>query len=59
MSRDLPAGKTCNDCSHAKRCVWYLGESFSYDSTKCDWNPSRFDDGPLPLVPMSRRKALP
>jgi hypothetical protein len=42
----LPPGKTCKDCAHATRCVWYLGHSFSYDSTECDWGPSRFRDDP-------------
>ena len=36
----LPAGKTCDNCLHAKRCVNLFGCNLSNDY--CDWSPARF-----------------
>ena len=37
---DLPAGKTCADCYHFKRCNAIYGH-IAADEV-CDWAPSRF-----------------
>lgn len=37
---DLPAGKTCGDCAHCRRCTLMFGHIPSDES--CDWSPSRF-----------------
>ncbi len=37
---ELPVGKKCGDCIHAKRCVAMFGHS--YNDTYCDWFPRRF-----------------
>lgn len=36
----LPAGKTCGDCTHIKRCKAMFG-NVEMD-TACDWSPSRY-----------------
>lgn len=36
----LPAGKTCADCWHQKRCTMLFGVTLT--NTWCDWAPSRF-----------------
>lgn len=35
----LPAGKTCGDCVHIRRCKAIFGHTES--DTYCDWSPSR------------------
>lgn len=40
----LPAGKTCGDCVHVKRCVAIFGHKPA--DTYCDFFPRRF----LPLA---------
>lgn len=37
---NLPAGKTCGDCVHARRCELIFGR-IPADEV-CDWLPSRF-----------------
>ncbi|MGR0136681.1 hypothetical protein [Pseudomonas sp. RSP] len=37
---NLPIGKTCGDCVHARRCTMMFGH-IRADET-CDWAPSRF-----------------
>jgi hypothetical protein len=37
---DLPAGKTCGDCSHFTRCNLIYGH-IAADEV-CDWSPSLF-----------------
>ncbi|WP_219097718.1 hypothetical protein [Pseudomonas sp. UMAB-40] len=37
---DLPAGKTCADCVHCRRCTMMFGHIPEDES--CDWAPSRF-----------------
>lgn len=37
---DLPAGKTCADCTHCRRCTVMFGHIPADES--CDWSPSRF-----------------
>lgn len=37
---DLPAGKTCGDCVHCRRCTLMYGH-IPADEV-CDWWPSRF-----------------
>ena len=36
----LPAGKTCNDCTHCYRCTQIFGVTDT--NTVCDFYPSRF-----------------
>lgn len=36
----LPAGKSCGDCSHIRRCKAIFGHTET--DTYCDWSPSRF-----------------
>lgn len=36
----LPAGRTCGDCVHFKRCEWLI--SCKPERTSCDWYPVRF-----------------
>jgi hypothetical protein len=36
----LPAGKTCGDCVHVRRCVAMFGHVPA--DTSCDFYPSRF-----------------
>ncbi len=36
----LPAGKTCGDCFHIRRCKAMFGHVET--DTYCDWSPSRF-----------------
>lgn len=36
----LPAGKTCGDCAHVRRCVAMFGHE--QGDTSCDFYPSRF-----------------
>ena len=38
---DLPAGKSCGDCHHIRRCL-ALGFTSSADNTSCDFFPVRF-----------------
>lgn len=41
----LPAGKTCADCVHFKRCLWLIGAQWVNDKSKrCDFSPSRFHE---------------
>lgn len=37
---ELPAGKTCGDCVHAKRCEAIFGHTAA--DTYCDWFPRQF-----------------
>lgn len=37
---NLPEGKTCGDCVHARRCTMMFGHIPADES--CDWSPSRF-----------------
>jgi hypothetical protein len=37
----LPAGQSCGDCAHLKRCMT-LGFTSSPASTTCDFFPRRF-----------------
>lgn len=37
---DLPAGMTCADCAHCRRCTMMFGH-IPADEV-CDWEPSRF-----------------
>lgn len=37
---DLPAGMTCADCAHCRRCTLMFGHIPGDES--CDWAPSRF-----------------
>ena len=39
---NLPAGKTCGDCVHCKRCTAIYGH-IPADEV-CDWSPSRFKE---------------
>jgi hypothetical protein len=39
-SMDLPAGKTCDDCFHFRRCSALFGPIAG--NTHCDWFPIRF-----------------
>lgn len=39
---DLPAGKTCGDCTHCRRCTLIYGHIPADES--CDWYPSRFTE---------------
>lgn len=36
----LPAGTTCGDCAHIRRCKLMFGHVET--DTSCDWAPSRF-----------------
>lgn len=36
----LPAGITCGDCCHIRRCKAIFGHVET--DTSCDWSPSRF-----------------
>ena len=36
----LPAGKTCGDCVHTRRCVSMFGHTPA--DTSCDFHPSRY-----------------
>lgn len=36
----LPAGTTCGDCHHIRRCKAMFGHTET--DTYCDWSPSRF-----------------
>lgn len=40
LAMELPAGKTCADCAHCKRCCSIFGH-IPADEV-CDWYPSRF-----------------
>jgi hypothetical protein len=46
-SMALPAGKTCGDCAHGRRCLM-LGTT-SRTATACDWAPSRFVEPVTPV----------
>ncbi|MNG10478.1 hypothetical protein D3C85_566270 [compost metagenome] len=39
---NLPEGKTCGDCVHARRCTMMFGH-IPADEV-CDWAPSRFTE---------------
>ena len=43
-TRKLPAGTTCADCFHFKRCEWLI--SYTGTETACDWFPIRFHRKP-------------
>ena len=43
---DLPAGNTCADCVHCRRCTLMFGH-IPADEV-CDWSPSRFRATPQP-----------
>ena len=45
----LPAGLTCGDCAHIKRCKAMFGHTES--DVSCDWAPSRFISKPAPVTP--------
>ncbi|MEX0497688.1 hypothetical protein AB3X34_04525 [Raoultella terrigena] len=36
----LPAGNTCGNCRHLRRCKAMFGHTET--DTYCDWSPSRF-----------------
>ncbi|SMH60469.1 hypothetical protein [Azospirillum agricola] len=40
----LPAGTTCGDCAHIRRCSAMFGHDAT--DTYCDWAPSRFRPHP-------------
>lgn len=40
----LPAGTTCGDCVHIRRCTMIFGHTAS--DRFCDWSPSRFRPAP-------------
>ncbi|EQB05040.1 hypothetical protein L286_09760 [Sphingobium sp. HDIP04] len=40
----LPAGKTCGDCFHIRRCKAMFGHVET--DTYCDWYPIRFRAAP-------------
>lgn len=42
---DLPAGKTCGDCVHERRCCMIFGHKPS--DTYCDWYPIVFREKPI------------
>ncbi|EKD38161.1 MAG: hypothetical protein ACD_75C00843G0007 [uncultured bacterium] len=44
---DLPAGKTCNDCVHFRRCNAIYGHIA--EDEVCDWAPSTFRE-PVPFL---------
>jgi hypothetical protein len=49
-TRELPAGKTCQDCRYFKRtCEWLI--SCEPTRTDCDWYPIRFVPRPAPVEP--------
>jgi len=41
----LPAGKTCGDCAHWKRCSSLIGDLTGRE-IRCDFAPSRFKEAP-------------
>lgn len=44
---NLPVGKNCGDCVHARRCTMMFGH-IPADEV-CDWSPSRFrEKAPAP-----------
>lgn len=45
---NLPIGKTCGDCVHARRCTMMFGH-IRADET-CDWAPSRFREAVLQMT---------
>lgn len=47
---ELPAGKTCGDCRHFRRCNAMFGHIA--EDEVCDWSPSRYaETKPLPKGP--------
>lgn len=46
---NLPEGKTCGDCVHAKRCIAMFGHIAEDES--CDWAPSRFREAVQQVTP--------
>ncbi|WP_073844278.1 hypothetical protein [Pseudomonas sp. BTN1] len=46
---NLPEGKTCGDCIHAKRCTMMFGDI--PEAEACDWAPSRFRDAVQKVAP--------
>lgn len=44
LSLAHPNDKTCSSCVLAKRCTWFLGDSYSPKSRTCDWAPSRYQE---------------
>ena len=40
----LPAGITCGDCAHIRRCKMIFGHAET--DTYCDWSPSRYPAKP-------------
>jgi len=52
QSMKLPAGKTCADCVHIKRCTAF-GFTDSPENVWCDFFPNRFA---LPILPRAERK---
>lgn len=47
---ELPAGRTCHDCAHLRRCVLMFGGD--PESTSCGWFPRRF--APAERTPASQ-----
>ncbi|AMR66726.1 hypothetical protein [Aquipseudomonas alcaligenes] len=47
IEMDLPAGKTCGDCVHCRRCTQMFGHI--PEDEVCDWAPSRFTPKALPV----------
>jgi hypothetical protein len=39
---NLPDGKTCRDCAHARYCAELFG--CNLDNERCDWAPSKFKE---------------
>lgn len=52
----LPAGTTCGDCAHIRRCSMMFGHTEA--DTYCDWSPSRFRR-PAQPVPARATGATP
>nr|WP_256836304.1 hypothetical protein [Pseudomonas oleovorans] len=50
---DLPAGKTCADCAHCRRCTTMFGHIPADES--CDWSPSRFTQKRAEVASAERR----
>lgn len=46
LAMNLPAGKTCADCAHCRRCCSIYGH-IPADEV-CDWYPSRFVQAQAP-----------
>lgn len=45
---NLPDGKTCGDCMHARRCIAMFGHTAT--DTYCDFYPRRFREPVAPTT---------